>query len=72
MHWEQLEENSGVFYSDMLDEYFIADDTSAAPEEVQRIIRAHKLLQPNDVEEDEDDCSVLGQHEETSAGDYVT
>ena len=72
MHWEQLEENSGVFYSDMLDEYFIADYTSAAPEEVQRIIRAHKLLQPNDVEEDEDDCSLLWQHEDTFAGNHVT
>jgi hypothetical protein len=72
MHWELLEENSGVFYSDMLDEYFIADDTSAAPEEVNRIIRSHKLLQPKYVEEDEDDCSVHGEHKDTSAGNYVT
>ncbi|EFX76843.1 hypothetical protein DAPPUDRAFT_106759 [Daphnia pulex] len=68
MHWELLEENSGVFYSDMLDEYFIADDTSIAPGEVKRIIRSHSLLQPKYVEEDEDAyCSVQGEHEDTSA-----
>ena len=72
MHWELLEENSGVFYSDLLDEYFITVDASIAPEEVNRIIRSHALLLPKDVEEDEDACSVLGQHEDTFAGNYVT
>jgi hypothetical protein len=59
MHWNLLEENSGFVYSDSLDEYFIVVDASTSPEEVNRIIRAHSLLQPNDVEEDEDDCSLL-------------
>jgi hypothetical protein len=59
MHWNLLEENSGFVYSDSLDEYFIVVDASTSPEVVNRIIRAHSLLQPNDVEEDEDDCSLL-------------
>ncbi|EFX76836.1 hypothetical protein DAPPUDRAFT_322072 [Daphnia pulex] len=36
--------------------------------EVKRIIRSHSLLQPKYVEEDEDACSVQGEHEDTSAG----
>ena len=44
MHWELLEENSGDFYSDLLNEYFIAVDASIAPEEVNRIIRSHAFF----------------------------
>jgi hypothetical protein len=27
MHWELLSEHAGVFFSDLLDEYFVAQDS---------------------------------------------
>lgn len=72
MHCELSEENSGVFYSDQLDEYFIDVNTSTAPEEVNRIIRTRSLLQPSDGEKDDDACSVVGEQEDTSAGNCFT
>jgi hypothetical protein len=43
MHWELLSEHAGVFFSDLLDEYFVAQDSSATSEKINLIIRSHAL-----------------------------
>ena len=43
MHWELLSEHAGVFFSDFLVEYFVAQDSSATSEEINLIIRSHAL-----------------------------
>lgn len=61
MHWTLLKEHAGVFFSDLLEEYFVAQDSSTTSEEINLIIRCH-TLQREELEELVDMSSVLGEN----------